>query len=346
MNNPAFDRPPPTGIYYGAPKPPSLCVSNFPDGMTESDLYPFFPTATHISCQANGSSTSCLIQFRSDADCQAAFTECQNGKLVGGRPVQARIAPTGGPESNSGGYPRAGGYPASNAPRRGGSDYYGNGGSSAPRDYGSNYFPQDSNCILTLHNLAWSVTEDDLVREFPRAINASVKLDEHNRSRGWGTVTFANTNDCRNAEADCANKSINGRPVRAEIGYASDRYRDDGYRGGRGSGGGRFYGDRGNGGGGRRGGYGNDGGGMHQRRRFDDTDGGGERRSWGGGGGPRRGGGGGPGGAGGGRGGFDRDRRDRSPGRRKSGGPGARITSAVIRRAPGDSSDSDFDNRR
>ena len=53
----------------------------------------------------------------------------------------------------------------------------------------------------------------------------------------WGTVAFANSSDCRNAEAECSNKSINGRPVRAEIGNTSERYRsDDGFRGGRGTG--------------------------------------------------------------------------------------------------------------
>ncbi len=46
-------------------------------------------------------------------------------------------------------------------------------------------------------------------------------------------MTFANANDCRNAEAECGDKMINGRRVRAEIGISDrmDRHRDDGYRG-------------------------------------------------------------------------------------------------------------------
>lgn len=157
----------------------------------------------------------------------------------------------------------------------------------------------------------------------------------------WGTVTFANSADCRHAEAERLTKSINGRPIHAEIGNLFGRFRDGSHRGG--CGGGRPFCDRYNRAGGsgrRRGGGGYGGEGMHLRRRCDDVDGN-ERRSCGvsnvGGcfaGMPRN---------SGGR--FDRDRRDRSPGHRRTGGSGARITSAVIRRAPGDSSDSDFDNR-
>ncbi|KAM7542249.1 hypothetical protein Aperf_G00000015768 [Anoplocephala perfoliata] len=325
----------------GAPKSQTLCVFNYPEGMSEDDLYASFPNALSITSQQNGSSPSCLIKFQSDADCQAAFNECQNGKVIGGRPIQAQLVPAGRSFSRSGG-----GRGSNFQPFRNDRDQYRYGsGPSPPRHHGGGGdSSQNSDCVLTLRNLAWSVTEDDLYQEFPRAVEASIKVDERNRSRGFGTVTFANANDCRNAESECSDKSINGRQVRAEIGYPQERSRDDDYRGGRGRGvGGRPFYDRFNNGGGRRGGYsgGDDG---PPRRRFDDVDGG---RSWGGGGGggfggQRRGGGGGF---------FERDRgRERSPGRRTrgaggSGGGGARITSAVIRRTAGDSSDSDFDNR-
>ncbi|VDM31688.1 unnamed protein product [Hydatigera taeniaeformis] len=311
----------PVGAYHAAPDSRSLCVCGYPEEMSEADLYSFFPSAVSISCQRMGSS-SCLMQFQSAVDCQAAFVECQNGKLVGGRNVKARIVPSVGFAGQS----------------RIGRGYRGYG-TNSPRDYGGNYHCQSSNCTLTLRNLAWSVTEGDLIREFPRAVSASIKLDEGNRSRGWGTMTFANPDDCRHAEAECLTKSINGRPIRAEIGNSFDRPRDDGHRGGHGcrrSFCGRYnVADSRNGG--RRGGgsYGEED--MHQRRRYSAVDGN-ERRfcgvdnSVGGFTSHRRGG------------DLDRDRRDRSPGYWRTGG-GARITSAVIRRAPGDSSDSDFDNR-
>ncbi|KAL5108042.1 nucleolin [Taenia crassiceps] len=323
---------PPARDYRGAPISRSLCVYNYPRGMREADLHPFFPNAVSISCQQRGSS-SCLIQFQSDVDCQAAFNECQNGKLVGGRAVQAEIVPSfGSDHSFDGGNGIA--YPLLDRSsfERGDSAC----GTSSSRDNGSNYFCQSPDCTLTLRNLAWSVTEDDLIREFPRAVNASIKLDERNRSRGWGTVTFVSPGDCRRAEAECLTKSINGRPVRAEIGHLFEGSREDSCRGGRG--GRRPFCDRYNGGG-RRGGGSYDGEDMRSRRRYDNVDGN-ERRSFGTGN---------SGGASAGQrwvsgGGFDRDRRDRSAGYRRTGG-GARITSAVIRRAPGDSSDSDFDSR-
>ncbi|EUB60371.1 hypothetical protein EGR_04753 [Echinococcus granulosus] len=270
---------PPVGDCRSALDSRSLCVYDYPGGLSEADLYPLFPAAVSISCQRRGSSSSCLVQFQSDAYCQAALVECQNGKLIGGRPVQARIVPSIGSDHNFDGYSGSG-YALADHSRIGPGDEHN------PRDYGS-YLCQRPDC--TLRNLAWSVTEDDLIREFLRAVSVSIVFDGENRSQGATT---------------------------------SDRY------------------NRAGGSGRRRGGGGYGGEGMHLRRRCDDVDGN-ERRSCGvsnvGGcfaGMPRN---------SGGR--FDRDRRDRSPGHRRTGGSGARITSAVIRRAPGDSSDSDFDNR-
>ena len=57
-------------------------------------------------------------------------------------------------------------------------------GPSPSREHSGNYLSQSPDCTLTLRNLAWSVTEEDLVKEFPRAIGASIKLDERGRSRG------------------------------------------------------------------------------------------------------------------------------------------------------------------
>lgn len=48
-------------------------------------------------------------------------------------------------------------------------------------------------------------------------------------------MTFANASDCRSAEAECQDKQMNGRQVRAEIGHPVERNRDD-FRGGRGGG--------------------------------------------------------------------------------------------------------------
>ncbi|VDN98142.1 unnamed protein product [Rodentolepis nana] len=340
-----------------APKAQTLCVFNYPEGMDENDLYASFPNALSISSQHNGSSPSCLIKFQSDADCQAAYAECQSGKMIGGRPIQATLVPADDRNHSRGGY----GGSSGSRDHYSRNDREGDRGSPR-RSHGTSGGSASADCVLTLRNLAWSVTEDDLYQEFPRAVSANIKMDERNRSRGFGSVTFANPSDCRNAEAECQDKQMNGRQVRAEIGHPVERNRDD-FRGGRG--GGRPYFDRyNNGGGGRRGSYGGAGDDGPPRRRFDDVDGG--RSSWGshsggGGGGGRdfgnrRGGFGGGGGfdRNSGRGGFERPGRERSPtssgpvGRRPRGGPasgGARITSAVIRRIPGDSSDSDFDNR-
>ncbi len=62
----------------------------------------------------------------------------------------------------------------------------------------------------------------------------------------WGTVTFANAQDCSRAEASGNGKSIGGRNIRVEISNGDDYNRRDD-RGGRGS---RSYDDGPRGGGG------------------------------------------------------------------------------------------------
>lgn len=50
---------------------------------------------------------------------------------------------------------------------------------------GGDHASSQEGCVLTVHNLCWTVTDDDLVAEFPRAIKASVKMNDQSRSRGY-----------------------------------------------------------------------------------------------------------------------------------------------------------------
>ncbi|BHF69030.1 hypothetical protein SprV_0301207100 [Sparganum proliferum] len=279
------------GGLYGAGST-CLNVFNVPVDLNEVDLRPYFPSARSIKCQPYG---ACVLQFRSERDCQAVYDECQTGKDVGGQTVQAQFS-EGNTSLASHGQQRSE-MPHSQRGQKG--------------RYGvDNYGPNDG-CVLKIHNLSWSVTDEELLQEYPRAVSANVMLTDQGRSRGWGTVTFSSPEDCQAAESSSSGRVISGRPIRVEIqdreSYRGQSHYDDGRR---------FRGGRGGGGFGR----------EREVRRFDD----------------RRG-----------------DlRRDRSPspdrGQRRRGGGGGtlgggsrgpRITSAVIRRAPGDSSDSDFDGR-
>lgn len=88
--------------------------------------------------------------------------------------MQARIVPSIGSDHNFDGYSGSG-YALADHSRIGPGDEHN------PRDYGS-YLCQRPDC--TLRNLAWSVTEDDLIREFLRAVSVSIVFDGENRSQG------------------------------------------------------------------------------------------------------------------------------------------------------------------
>uniref|UniRef100_A0A0X3PHS5 Polyadenylate-binding protein n=1 Tax=Schistocephalus solidus TaxID=70667 RepID=A0A0X3PHS5_SCHSO len=275
-------------------------------------------------CLVSFGNSACVLQFRSERDCQAVYDECQTGKNVGGQTVQAQFSEGHASSASHGQQHNEVLYNQQSQKARYGAD-----------NYGSN-----EGCVLKIHNLSWSVTDEELLQEYPRAVSANVMLTDQGRSRGWGTVTFSSPEDCQAAESSSSGRVINGRPIRAEIqeGYreTNDEYRNRG----------RPYNDRQN-----------DRDSYRGQSHYDDG-----RRFRGGRGGGTRGGGG----------GFGRERevrrfddrrvelrRDRSPspdrGQRRRGGGGGgapgggsrgpRITSAVIRRAPGDSSDSDFDGR-
>ncbi|KAM4809536.1 cold-inducible RNA-binding protein A-like [Rhinophrynus dorsalis] len=80
-----------------------------------------------------------------------------------------------------------------------------------------------------------------------------VKDRETQRSRGFGFVTFENTDDAKDAMLAMNGKSVDGRQIRVDQAGKSSGDRRGGYRGGSSGGRGFFRGGRGRGGGGDRG---------------------------------------------------------------------------------------------
>ena len=110
---------------------------------------------------------------------------------------------------------------------------------------------------LYVGNLTYDTTSDDLQRLFEpygTVTSAQVISDrDTGRSKGFGFVEMANSQEAQNAIEALNGKDVDGRPLTVN----EARPRED--RGG-GGGGGRGYGGGGGGGGGR-GGYGGGGGG-------------------------------------------------------------------------------------
>ncbi len=151
---------------------------------------------------------------------------------------------------------------------------------------------------LFVGGLAWATSDDSLraaFESFGDVAEAKVILDrDTGRSRGFGFVTFSDSEAAQSAIAAMDGAELDGRSIR--VNEAQDR-RGGGGGGRGGRGGGRGGGGGYGGGGGGRGGYGGGGGGGR---------GGGGGYGGGGGGGGYGGGGGGRGGGGGYGGGGDR----------------------------------------
>lgn len=129
---------------------------------------------------------------------------------------------------------------------------------------------------LYVGNLSFKVSSDDLQQLFAQAgtvESASVIEDrETGRSRGFGFVEMATSEEGQAAIEQLNGKEIDGRAITVN----EARPREDrggggggrgGFGGGRGGGGGGYGGNRGGGGGGR-GGYGGGGGGGDREPRW------------------------------------------------------------------------------
>lgn len=117
---------------------------------------------------------------------------------------------------------------------------------------------------LFVGGLSWNTTDEGLLEAFSafgEVTDAKVITDrDTGRSRGFGFVTFAESDAASTAIAQMDGTELDGRTIR--VNEAEDRGPRGGGGGGRGGGGrgGGFGGDR-RGGGGRGGGYGGGGGG-------------------------------------------------------------------------------------
>ncbi|VDN15956.1 unnamed protein product [Dibothriocephalus latus] len=141
-----------------------LNVFNVPDNLGEEELRPYFPSARSIRCRPYG---ACVLQFRSERDCQAVYDECQTGKDVGGQTVQAQF---GEGRTSSTGY--------------GQQQNEMHGQQEQKSRYGTDRHGSKDGCVLKVHNLSWSVTDEELLQEFPDAVSANVMMTDQGRSRG------------------------------------------------------------------------------------------------------------------------------------------------------------------
>ncbi|XP_021733985.1 glycine-rich RNA-binding protein 3, mitochondrial-like [Chenopodium quinoa] len=120
-----------------------------------------------------------------------------------------------------------------------------------------------SSSKLFVGGLPWAVDERSLRETFSQygeVIEAKVIIDrEQNRSRGFGFVTFASTEEASSALQAMDGQDLQGRTVR--VNYATDRAPRP-YGGGGGFGGGGYGGGGYGGGGYGGGGYGSGGGGY------------------------------------------------------------------------------------
>ena len=115
---------------------------------------------------------------------------------------------------------------------------------------------------LFVGGLSWNTNDDGLRQAFERFGNvdeAKVISDrETGRSRGFGFVTFSDSEGARKAIAEMDGKELDGRTIK--VNEAEEKPRGGGGGGSRGGGGGGGYGGGGGGGyggGGSRGGGGN-----------------------------------------------------------------------------------------
>lgn len=79
---------------------------------------------------------------------------------------------------------------------------------------------EENPCHLYVGNLAWSVETDELREEFAEfgeVIHAEVAKDRNGRSRGWGSVEFANKDDAAAAMDELQGKDFYDRPFNIQI---------------------------------------------------------------------------------------------------------------------------------
>lgn len=79
---------------------------------------------------------------------------------------------------------------------------------------------EENPCHLYVGNLAWSVESDELREEFSEfgeVRHAEVAKDRNKRSRGWGSVEFANKDDAAAAMEELQGKDFFERPFNIQI---------------------------------------------------------------------------------------------------------------------------------
>lgn len=158
-----------------------------------------FPAVQYVNIVPRQDKTPgmCILQFNSSHECQKVYEECQSGKEVAGRVIRAEL-----------GESRGGGRPARQNQRFPPSDSSKFSGHSGGADDG---------CSLTVSNLPYTATESDVWKEFPEALKVVLTLDERGRSRGVAQVSFPNKEQCNAALDSCNYKTMSGRPIRGRI---------------------------------------------------------------------------------------------------------------------------------
>ncbi|CAL8089709.1 unnamed protein product [Calicophoron daubneyi] len=148
----------------------------------------------------------CILQFSDARECQKVYEECQRGKEIGGRTLYAEFSTQ---SSNHGGQQQ----PQQDSQWSGYTS--GRGADSDTRRPSASQ--NSSGYTLTVSNLPYTATEQDIQREFVDAFKVALSLNDQGRSRGVAHVTFATEEQCSAALESCNHKTLGGRPMRGRI---------------------------------------------------------------------------------------------------------------------------------
>ena len=190
----------------------AVFVGNLPWSTTSEDLSDLFrdfcPFDVHVKTTMAGRSRGfAILRFESLEVAQQA-TAAMNGYELEGRNIEVREdRQTGGPSSNSNSRGNRGGNKPNN---------------ETEQNVGISEEEIPASCTLFVTNLDWKSTDDDLFQHFSQAgstpVSATVQRNENsNRSKGWGLVTYASSDEADAARVQLNSTELDSRKIRVRF---------------------------------------------------------------------------------------------------------------------------------
>lgn len=172
----------------------TLFVGNLPWSTTSVDLHDIFAAYNPVSAKVAGEDTGRsrgygLVNFASEAEAHHALGELMNTTEIDGRPLNIRF------------------------------DRGRNNNSRQPRQQQMNDF-QSTGTSVYVGNLSWNTDEELLMSVFSAhgPLRSNIARDKSSgRSRGWGTVQFADADSAQRAIQEMNGASIDDRNVNVRV---------------------------------------------------------------------------------------------------------------------------------